>query len=271
MAKAPSVWIVVLNWNGLTDTLACLASLRRLHYAEHRVVVVDNGSTDGSLEPVDDIARSRDDGSVLVMRTGANLGYAKGNNIGIGAQRARYYVLLNPDAIMEPGTLETLVAFMDSSAGVAICAPRLSWPDGSPQPYSYGCDPSPLYLLRRAMARRAGAALHSWDGTAPRQADWVAGTCMVIRAEALAGVGLLDERIFMYFEDNDLCRRAREAGWLVYFVPAVSVRHFNKPSHGDGVRQSNYMKGLALFYDRHYGRIPGAAIRVLATIRRLRA
>jgi N-acetylglucosaminyl-diphospho-decaprenol L-rhamnosyltransferase len=265
------VSVVILNYNGGPMLTEVVESALRGKTLRLGVVIVDNGSTDGSLHPVEAIARNTDEGSVLVLRTRANLGYAKGNNIGIGAQQARYYVLLNPDAMLEAGTLETLVAYMDGYADVGICAPRLSWPDGRPQPFSYGNDPSPLYMLRRAMARRAGAALHTWGGTAPRRVDWVAGTCMVIRAELLNRVGLLDERIFMYFEDNDLCRRARQSGWLVYFIPTVSVRHFNQPSHADKVRRNNYMKGLALFYDRHYGRIPGAAIRVLATIRSLRA
>ncbi|MDB5075038.1 MAG: putative glycosyltransferase [Chloroflexi bacterium] len=263
--------VVILNYNGgplLREVVEAVLSCQTLQLG---VVVVDNGSSDGSLQPIDDLARNCADGRVLVLRTGANLGYAKGNNIGIGAQQARYYVLLNPDAVVEEGTLRALVTFMDNVTGAAICAPRLSWPDGTPQPYSYGSDPSPLYMLRRALARRAGATLHSWNGAAPMEVDWVAGTCMVIRAEALSVIGLLDERIFMYFEDNDLCLRARKAGWQVYFVPTFAVRHHNKPSYADRVRQTNYMKGLALFYDRHYGRIPGGAIRLLARLRSIRA
>jgi hypothetical protein len=80
-------------------------------------------------------------------------------------------------------------------------------------------------------------------------------------------VGLLDEGIFMYFEDNDYCKRLRDRGFAVDFVPTISVRHYNQPSAGDRPRRKRYYKGLARFYDRHYGRASGGLIRVSAGIR----
>jgi N-acetylglucosaminyl-diphospho-decaprenol L-rhamnosyltransferase len=95
----------------------------------------------------------------------------------------------------------------------------------------------------------------------------VAGTCMVLRPAALASVGLLDEQIFMYFEDNDLCLRLRERGWGVYFVPEVAVRHFNRPSYADRERVARYYRGLAYFYHVHYGFVPGMIVAALGRIR----
>ena len=181
-------------------------------------------------------------------------------------------MLLNPDAIVEPETLPAMLRFMDAHPEVGASGPRLSWPDGTVQPFSHGGDPTPAYLWRRSRARRAGRQLHDWGGVAdgqvtgasgaPRPVDWVAGTCLMVRAAALGEVGLLDERIFMYFEDNDLCLRLRNRGWPVYFLPEVEVRHHNRPSYADRRRVRSYYRGLARFYATHYGRAAGMAVRV---------
>jgi GT2 family glycosyltransferase len=90
-----------------------------------------------------------------------------------------------------------------------------------------------------------------------------------LRAAALAEVGTLDEGIFMYFEDTDLCLRMRRRGWLVYFVPGAAVTHYNKPSYADRARRANYYRGLSHYYARHYGRLAGLAIRLTAGARLL--
>lgn len=271
-APAPlDLAVVILNYNGGARLLEVVRAVAQSDGIRPGVVVVDNDSSDGSMAALEadlPALRAQSPAPVLLLRAGANLGYAGGNNLGLSGLTARYLVLLNNDAVVEPGTLALLVAFMDRYPGVGVCAPRLCWPDGRPQPFSYGGDPTPLYLARRAIARRAGRDLHAWGAGAPRPVDWVAGTCMVLRPLALAAVGLLDERIFMYFEDNDLCLRMRQRGWQVYVVPEVAVRHFNRPSYADRARVARYYDGLAHFYARHYGAVPGA---IVATLGRLRA
>jgi GT2 family glycosyltransferase len=88
----------------------------------------------------------------------------------------------------------------------------------------------------------------------------------MLRSAALAQVGLLDEAIFMYFEDNDLCLRLRRHGWEVFFVPGATVRHFNRPSYGDRARRQRYYAGLAHFYTRHYGVAAGLTVRALTPV-----
>jgi len=266
--------IVVLNYNGG----ALLA--RAVDAAAHQsglacAIVVDNASTDGSFDllaarvAATELGHDGAQGSgppdgrggrYLLLRAGQNRGYAAGNNLGLFGFPARYIVLLNPDAIVGPGTLPTMLRFMDTHPEVGACGPRLSWPDGTAQPFSHGGDPTPAYLWRRSRARRAGRQLHDWGGAAggggaegrvtgasgaPRPVDWVAGTCLMVRAAALGDVGLLDERIFMYFEDNDLCLRLRARGWGVYFLPEVDVQHHNRPSYVDRRRVRSYYRGLA--------------------------
>jgi N-acetylglucosaminyl-diphospho-decaprenol L-rhamnosyltransferase len=250
--------VVILNYNGgalVGDVLWAVLASESVRLG---VVVVDNGSTDGSLETLEQIGNGVPDhcaGRRLVfLRAEANLGYPGGNNLGLYALPARYIVLLNSDAIVGPRTLASLIGFMDRTPRAGACGPRLDWP------FSHGGEPTPAYLLRRALARRMGRYLHAWAGDCPRAVDWVAGTCLCLRAAALAEVGMLDEGIFMYFEDMDLCRRLRGRGWRVYFVPSVAVTHHNKPSYADRARQANYYRSLAHFYARHYGRPASLAI-----------
>jgi GT2 family glycosyltransferase len=267
------VCVVIVNYNGgalLGDVLRAALSSDGVRLG---VVVVDNGSTDGSIEAMEQLVRRfglpAPARPPVVLRAGANLGFAAGNNLGLYALPARYILLLNYDAIVEPRTIASLVRFMDDTPHAGACGPRLNWPDGRPQSFSHGGDPTPAYLLRRALARRAGRPMHDWGGDLPRQVDWVAGTCLCLRAAALAEVGLLSERIFMYFEDADLCLRMRQRGWRVYFVPTAAMTHHNTPSYADRARRANYYRGLSYFYARHYGRASGLALWALARARLL--
>ncbi len=260
------VCVVLLNFNGGALVVRAVEAVRASEDIRPALVVVDNGSTDGS-DLVLEKLLSRDSVNSLFMRTGANLGFATGNNLALWSMPARAVCLLNGDALVEPGTLPALLSHLDNRPRTGACGPKLLWPDGRPQPYSHGHDPSPAYLLRRAIAHRQGSQLHDWGGDRPRTVDWVAGTCMMLRTAALDRVGLLDEGIFMYFEDNDLCKRLRTRGFSIDFVPTTAVHHYNQPAGTDVPRRRNYYQGLARFYDRYYGRAAGAAIRASSRLR----
>ncbi|MGQ9840674.1 MAG: glycosyltransferase family 2 protein [Anaerolineae bacterium] len=214
------------------------------------IIVVDNASTDGSAEMV-----AAEFPAVRLIRNATNVGYARGNNIGIAASTGRYVLLLNSDTVVPPGALEALVAFMDAHPQAAACSPRLLQPNGTPQPYAFGCDPTPGYLLRRGLARALfRRPLHNWAVAEPIRADWVSGACLLVRRAAIEQVGGLDEAMFMYFEDNDWCRRMRLAGWQVWYVPTVAITHIG----GAGLKQNPaarqaYYRSLAYFYRKHYG------------------
>ncbi|MGC8780041.1 MAG: glycosyltransferase family 2 protein, partial [Anaerolineae bacterium] len=192
---------------------------------------------------------------VRLIRNPANLGYARANNIGIAASRGRYVLLLNSDTIVPAGALAGLLAFMDAHPQAAACSPRLLRPDGTPQPYAFGGDPTPLYLVRRGIGRLLfGRPLHDWAVARPIQVDWVSGACLLARRAAIEQVGALDEAMFMYFEDNDWCRRMRRAGWQVWYVPTVAITHIG----GAGLKQNPaarraYRESLHYFYRKHYG------------------
>lgn len=194
-----------------------------------KVTVVDNLSGDGAGEMLE-----KEFPQVLFLQNGANIGFGAANNNAIRAVASRYYFLLNPDTrFVEPKTIERLHAFMESKPAAGICSPRLVNFDGSLQ---HSCFRFPTLLMpvdrRTGLGQTAGGAkrldrflMRDWEHDKRRMVDWVMGSAMFIRASALAEVGAMDDRFFMYFEDTDLCRRFWLKHWPVYYLPEIALAH----------------------------------------------
>jgi len=127
-------------------------------------------------------------------------------------------------------------------------------PDGSPQPYAFGGDPTIGYLLARGLNRLLFRRyLHDWAPAAAQPVDWLSGACILVRRAAVEQAGPLDENIFMYFEDNDWCLRLRQAGWQIYLVPQVQVVHLGGQSLArNPAARGLYAQSLRYFYRKHY-------------------
>ncbi len=245
--------ILILSWN-TADLLAdCLRSIPAgAEGLTYRTVVVDNASADGSADMV-----ARDFPEVQLIRSPENLGFGGGNNLGIRFldHSSTYILFLNSDTIVHPASLAALVRFMDEHPQAAVCSPRLVSPNGTPQAFAFGGDPTPGYLLSRGIKRLVlRQFMHDWSTQTVQSVDWVAGTSMLVRRTAMDQVGVLDENIFMYFEDNDWCLRFRKAGWKVYYVPHVEMVHLGGQSLKKNPRaQRAYYQSLRYFYHKHYG------------------
>ena len=222
MASTPKVWIVVLNWNGLADTLACLQSLRDLRYPKLHIVVVDNGSTDGSVEALRNAsARLAFD----IVEAGTNLGYAGGNNLGIRYaldRDADFILILNNDTSVEPMLLDELVAAAQRNPEVGCFGPWIL----------YMHDPHRLWFVRSDWDPGASAftapgkgRLASELANTPTATQYVCGAALFFRAAVARQIGLLDERFFLVYEDSDWCFRARRAGFGCTMVPSALVWH----------------------------------------------
>lgn len=175
----------------------------------------------------------------------ANLGFGGGHNLLANKTDAPYLLILNPDVeVIEPRSIERLLALMHSDGRIKVVGPKLVLPDGSPQPYDHGR----LRGARAAIALKGG---HSyWRATEVRQeVAWVSGAAMVIEREAFAAVGGFDEQLFLYKEDEDLCLRLREAGGTVLYEPAVRIQH-----HGSVVtdRHRELDTATSYFFAKHY-------------------
>jgi GT2 family glycosyltransferase len=226
--------ILILCWNDLGVIVNCLESIyASTHSTESEVIVSDNGSTDGSVEYI----RKRYP-RVHVIENGANLRFAKANNVGIRASKGEYILILNPDTIIHDSTLDKLVLFADQHPEAGAFGCRVLNPDGT-----YQVSGRPFASLRGEWL----AALHlrplgyfsdwflsasytGWKGETQRMVDWHSGCFILIRGDLLKRLGGFDEQFFYYYEDMDLCRRIWEAGYSIIYTPEVTITHLGGQS-----------------------------------------
>jgi GT2 family glycosyltransferase len=232
------LWIVTLNWNLREDTIACVESVLDAGAALSRVIVVDNGSTDGSPRA---FAAHFGPGLPLICN-GSNLGFAGGMNAGIRhalEHSAGSVLLLNNDTLVAPSMIEALIdaeipplpgdrdAVAGDAASPGILGPAIYYHAEPDRLWKLGDIehrwlPMPLSVRPRRNRPRGRRGL---AGPAPFRVDYVTGCCMLIRRQVFERIGLLDTRYFMYFEDADFCRRARYAGFTVWCVPKARMWH----------------------------------------------
>lgn len=246
----PPVSIIVLSYNTRDLTLSCLERFApEALAAGWQVIVVDNGSQDGTAAAVSGMFPQVD-----VVRSAENRGFAAGNNLGLLRAQGDTLILMNSDVLAPFAALAALHAFLNEHLQIGALSPQLRTPDGSPQAFAYGGDPTLGYLLRRGLHRLLGRApLHNWAVKTPIEVDWVSGACLCARRAAVEQVGVLDERFFLYFEDNDWCLRMRKAGWKVMYVPMVAVVHLGGSSDPErGAAGHHYRDSLRYFYRKHY-------------------
>jgi len=247
----PRMMVLILNWNGLADTLACLESVRRLvDYLAYEVVVVDNGSSDGS--PA--IIRQRFP-EVMVIENEENLGYAGGNNVGLRyalAQGADYALLLNNDTEVAPDFLSRLVKAANADPIVGAAGPTILYYDSPTVIWSAGGAIDWRRGQTRMMELDEKDVGHS--RAEPREVDFVSGCALLVRREVLKQVGLLDERFFLYYEEVEWCVRARQAGFRIVHVPEARIWHRISPqAQADSPLVHYYMTRNRLLFLRLTG------------------
>lgn len=227
--QAPHVAIVVLNWNDGAATLACLEALQTTDYPHYSIIVVDNGSTDGSVQ------RIRDHGSVDLVINNANLGYTGGVNVGIDRALkcgADYVWLLNSDATTQPDVLSRLVAAAEADQHVGLVSPVFHDPDRPEVAEFCLARFDPVSLSATQTDDPATAAGWQRDH---RDQIILLGTALLIRRRLVETIGLLDPTFFAYVEDVDYCLRARAAGFRAVVVPTAVVFHtFKRPVDNPG-------------------------------------
>ena len=224
--------VVIVGYRSRDLVMACLDSLpAAADGAVVSVTVVDNGSGDGTVEAV----RGRRDGT-RVIDMGDNTGYAVANNAGMARGTGRYVMVLNPDTVVRPGALRTLVEFADRHRGAGVIAPRLLNADGTPQltARAFPTIAAGLFGRRSLLTRwfpnnrwsRAFLAEqeHLEDGR-PFEVDWVSGAAMLVPRTVHAETAGFDEDFFLFWEDADWCRRIKNAGYSVWCVPTAIVVH----------------------------------------------
>jgi N-acetylglucosaminyl-diphospho-decaprenol L-rhamnosyltransferase len=262
------VSVVVVTWNALTYLERCLESVRG-----YETIVVDNGSTDGTVE----LVRERFPDVRLIEQE--NRGMGGGNNAGMRAASGRYAFLLNADAWVVGDAVERLVAVADEHPDAAIVGPRLLNPDGSLQRSVRG-DPTlwrlaTEYLFLRKLGPRSSLFNAFYGGgfahDEMRTVESLLGAALLVRRQTADAVGLFDENFFMFSEETDWLYRFRQAGWSVLFFPGAEVVHVGGASHGGRLYVEN-LRGILRFLAKHRGgREAERARRLLLASLRLRA
>jgi N-acetylglucosaminyl-diphospho-decaprenol L-rhamnosyltransferase len=243
------VSVVVVAWNALPWLEQCLESVRG-----HEVVVVDNGSTDGTVEFV----RERFPDVRLIEQE--NKGMGGGNNAGMRAADGRYFFLLNSDAWVIGDALDKLVAFADAHPEVAVVGPKLLNTDGTLQrsvrgePTLWRLATEYLFIRKLAPWSKRLNPLYRGDFAHDRveEVDWLFGPALLVRREAADAVGLFDEDFFMFSEEVDWMTRFRRAGWSVVFFPDAEVMHVGGASHGGRMYIEN-LRGHLRWFAKHRG------------------
>ena len=260
--SAPRVSIVVVAYESREHVLACLAAVAREVSVPHEVIVVDNASSDGGADAV----RARFP-AARVIANAENAGFSRANNQGIAAARGAHVLVLNGDAEVGPGSVDTLAAILDARSDIGVVGPRTRFPDGRIQ-VSFGPPPGPVAEWRQrrlvlGVRRGDPAALARAEALAGREHEpgWVSGSCFLARKSALDAVGGFDEGFFLYQEDVDLCLRVRAAGWRIVYTPRAEV------VHQLGASMARAAARAALEYHRSrlrlYAKHAGPATRVL--------
>ncbi len=244
--------VVTVNYRSWPYTLRCIDSLYRTGYEDFEVVVVDNDQ-----EPPPEIPHP-----VRLIRNPQNVGFARACNQGTSVSGGEHVMFMNPDTLVEDGFFESLQRFLDENPRAGVVGPRIVGAGGDLQltarkelSFVSGLLGRTSLLTRlfprNPLVKRLFPAAEKLTG--PTVVDWISGTCMTVRRRTLEEIGPMDERFFMYFEDADLCRRAREAGWLVYYLPQVEVFHHSGASSRNRPRAIWDLHKSAFLYHRKYG------------------
>lgn len=268
---AALVAVIIVNWNTRELLQQALATLyEKTPNVSLEVVVVDNGSSDGSVDLVRDQFPD-----VAIVPLPENLGFAKANNIGFAHSSAPYVLLLNSDTIVLPTTVSGCVAVLDRDPTIGCVGARHLNGDGSLQ-RSVDSFPSLLNdalsmteLHRLGPVERFLRRRFAWWGEHDRECEvgWVNGACMMVRRTVIDAVGALDEGTFIYGEEVDWCYRMQQAGWKVVFTPNAEVIHLGGQAMDQAADRRVHLRyaGQLRFYRRHYSGAQVAALRILFT------
>jgi len=248
--------VVIVNWNTRDLLRQALQSVfENFDDQFNEIWVVDNGSTDSSVEMVRQVFPS-----VHLVVNSQNLGFVHANNQVLKYVNGRYVLLLNSDAAVLPGALSYMVEYMDDHPKVGMVGPKLLNHDGS---FQSSFMDFPNLLSELLLMTKLSKLVHNpfFPSYPPhksreiRSVDWILGACMLVRQETLQQIGGMDETFFMYSEEVDWCWRIKEAGWSVHYLPAAAVMHWGGQSSAKVPfkRRTIVYKSKLLFLAKHYG------------------
>ena len=260
--------IIIVSWNVKALLRECLTSIREnISAIDFEVIVVDSASSDGSPQMV-----AEEFPWVTLISSEQNLGYPRGNNIGILVSSGRHVLILNPDTIILNDALSIMLNYLEDHIDVGALGPQLLNADGTVQS-----------SRRRFPSLVTGIFESTWfEPFAPRRVlksyyaldlpddqendvDWVTGACLMVPRRVIDHVGLFDEGYFMYSEELDWCRRIKDAGWRVVYLPQAKIIHYVGKSSEQAItaRHVNFQQAKLRYYRKYHGPIAAGSLRGL--------
>ena len=212
----PSVAIVILNWNAENYLAGCLRAVEQLDYPNFEIIVVDNASTDNSIQLL-----QQQFPHIKTVQNPTNAGYSVGNNVVLRDVAADFVLIINPDIIVSKKLLHELISAMLAEPQIGVAGCKLTYPDSNVLQHAGGFLSAPLALPNHFGLREEDSGQFDEQ----RDVDYVIGAAFAVRKEVLQTVGLLDEGYFLYFEEVDFCTRAKRAGYRVVYVPTATAVH----------------------------------------------
>lgn len=261
--------ISIVNINNCSLLEGCLKSIfEKTHKTNLEVFVVDNASEDGSPQMVKEKFPQ-----VRLIENDINRGFATANNQVINESESKYVLLLNNDTLVLPNALDKMVEFMDKHEDAGALGCKLLNPDGSLQ-FSLRTFPTIVtsffessffqnLFLVNCFAKKYKLA--NWDYNSIREVDQPMGSCLMLRREVFSRIGLLDENLFLFFEDVDLCLRIKKAGWKIYYLPDAKIIHYG----GQSITKSKlelslqWHKSKYYFFRKHHGKFTLLKLKIL--------
>lgn len=267
MSKQPDLSIIIVNWNVRELLRACLTSIDRGRGdLDLEVIVVDSASSDGSVAMV-----TADFPWVDLLACEENVGFPKGNNLGIAQANGRYILLLNPDTVVLDQALTTMLAYLQDHPDVGLVGAQLLNGDGSAQssrrrfPTLATAFFESTWLEPLAPTR---LLIHYYARDLPddqiADVDWITGACMMAPRTAVEAVGGMDEAYFMYSEELDWCRRFKNAGWRVVYLPIAQIIHYEGKSSEQAVvaRHINFQQAKLRYFRKYHSRLAASLLRL---------
>lgn len=257
-----TVSIIILSYNTKKLLIECLTALP-LKRKDIEVIVVDNGSTDGSAEAV-----ARRFPGVYLIRNLVNTGFSAGNNQGMKVAKGKYFFLLNSDAVASEAAIDKLVLYLDRHPEMGAVTPKVILPDGGIDLACHRGIPTPwraltyfLKLEQLAPNFKPFAGYHQTylNFDKAHEIEATAATALMVRAKVIKEVGGFDERFFFYAEDLDWCKRVGDEGWKIAYLPEAEVLHFKSRSgkrkqskRAQEEAKRHFWETMRQFYDKHY-------------------
>jgi GT2 family glycosyltransferase len=265
--RIPKASVIIVSYNTRGLLKRCIDAVRDSAVGlSHEIIVVDNGSRDGSAEYL-----RKEFADVILIESAENIGFAGANNAGYERASGEYIVMLNSDAFLVGDSLAASVALMDRHPEVGLAGGRLVGEDGAWQPSARSFPGLWNHFLtltglagKYSKSRFFGRPDMTWiDQDRELLCDWVPGAFSIVRRPILERLGFFDERFFLYFEEVDLCRRIRKAGWKVAYWPSIRVIHLGGASTAGFSRKLVTKSGMQmslwrlqsqyLYYRKNYG------------------